>query len=609
MSEEPLRGFPLALLVLVSFAVGVLLRLGNYPVYYGYFVVAALLAIAHFHTRLYGLFREFAEGLSTSKMLYMGRPLSPRFVSSYAVAVQAASYLFVVITAVGVVYYMAYGALPLWLPVLAIVLAAALGLAAALPGLQASLTASARKTSAEVELPFLLLVFRVLGSTHLALYDVLYAVEKSSALRAWSREVKGARRLASVLGTSLITAMNIIAENHPSETVRDVFRRIITVAVSTGTLKEVAAKAFGHVYARLEARLSGLVDKLTMINGVLILAFLFVPVVFALVVPIYGASPSTAFLMPLALYSLFFFVIYGVVSSLYPSAFAIDVPKPLLYVGTAGLAVPVLSILFAGFRVLITRDASILPLAVVVVPLAATAPAALYSELWLRKARTYDKFIKMTLDAAAISASLGENLVSVMERLAPRYGRDVERLARRVAVAQASEQLREELVKEAPSLFHAAFIEALLHSLALGARPEVIKELASSYEHLVNVQSKILSTARMQELMIIGLIAMLSFFTGFVRGVFTGYVSVLQRVGAQGAWSVNMQAYLKFDPVVYDILYCDMTLSVLLLSLVMGKMRGGSLFYGFRTALVMLALFSTGLLVSTYLAPIAILAP
>lgn len=603
MSPSQLKWFLIAFLLLLSYTIGVFLKVTKTPIIYGYLLIPALLFMIYVNEYIFKVFKTFVDKLSSTKMLYMGRPLSPREVVSYALIFQLASYFLVVVVALGIILVAGYGTIPAWLPIVVLALLVVFIIVAIFPNLQVAFVASARKTNTEIELPFLLMTFRVLGSTHLTLYDILYAVENSKALRAWSVEVKNARRLATFLGSSLITAISVLAENHPSSIVRDVFRRLLTVAISLGSVREVAEKAFGQIYAQLQARLEGLTDKLALINGVLVFVFLFIPVIFVVVTPLYGGSLEMMLLIPLSMFLLFYFVIYAVAASIYPSAFELSPPRPLKYISMVTYATIIFSAMFSGIHIVATRTTALLLFGTAIVPIVLVAPVAVYSELLYRKAKIYDKFIRMALDAATISASLGENFVTVLERLAPKYGKEVEKLAHKVLLAQSSEYLKRELVEKAPSLFHAAFLETLLNSLALGAKPEMVKELASSYEYLLNIYSKLNNTARVQELLMIGIVSMLSWFTGYIRGVFSSYMSIIQEAGAGGMWTVNIKNYIKFNPLVYDVLHCSVTISLLFLASIVGKMRGGSLVYGFRTALVLLILFNIGLIASSLFAP------
>lgn len=594
----------LSILVFISVLTGVLLRYAKYPAWYGYPIVLLLLAATYLHSYLFEFFAGLAERVSTSRMLYMGRVLSPRYVSYYATAVQVLSYLSVTSIVIGIAYYLIYGELPLLAFVAPLVLSVILATASLVPSLQVAFTTATRKTSTEVELPFLLMLVRVLGSTHLTLYDILKAIEKSKVLKAWSSEVRNAVKLSSILGTSLVTAMGIVAENHPSSTVRDIFKRLLTVAVSVGSVKDIAERAFSQVYAQLEARLSGLTEKLTMVNGVLIFAYLLIPVVVALVAPLYGGGVELMYIISIAVFSLFFFVMYAVVSSIYPSAFEISPPRLLKALGFSIYAALVLVLAGAGFYALSTRSMSTLQVVTGVMPLAVVVPPLVYAELWLRRARTYDKLVRLVIDAVAVSTSLGENFVSVLERMAPRYGRDVEKLVYKIMLAHRAEYLREEVVKNAPSIFHAAFIETMLYSMSMGAKPEMVKELASSYEYLLNTYSKLHSISRTQELMMVGLAAMLGWFIGYVRSMLESYFTTAQKALSQsGAWMPSISILAGFNPLVYDVLNCVVVLALVLLSAIIGKMRGGSIVYGFRTAFIMMLVFSVGLALSKLVAP------
>ena len=212
----------------------------------------------------------------------------------------------------------------------------------------------------------------------------------------------------------------------------------------------------------------------------------------------------------------------------------------------------------------------------------------------MRRVALYDRLVRLVSDAISVSVSLGENFVSVLERLAPRYGRGVEGLARRVLLGYHVEPIRERVVREAPSLYHATFLEALFQSLLMGAKPEMLKSLAESYEQLVNVYSKLHSLARTQELLMLGLAGMVSVFLGYVRALFTSYFNLLRGIGSQGGWSVNIGYFINFNPATYEVLTCSILVSLVFASVVVGKLRGGSALYCFRTMLVLLLLFIGG---------------
>ena len=539
--------------------------------------------------------RALAEKISTSRFLAAGRALSERFIALYITSAQVLGFFTTLLILLGLVLGFIHGYIPLVVFLVAFILSLLFGVVLVFPSLYVSFTTSTRKTSCEIELPFLLLLFRVLSSTHLTLYDILSAVESSRALRAWASEVKNARKIATVLNTSLLTAMSIVSENHPSATVRDVFRRILTVSISTGYLRDVVERAFGHIYVQLEARLSGLAEKFTIIYGILIFALLFTPIVFAVVTPLYGGNTAMSFLVPLAISVLFFFIIYAVVASVYPSAFAITPPRVLVYLSLISFTGP-LVLVASQALLIITGLSDSLNTQLLALGITLTiAPSVFYAELWLKRVSLYDKLIRLVSDAISVSVSLGENFAAVVERLAPKYGRSVEALARRVLLGYHVEPIKDRVLREAPSLYHATFLEALFQALVMGAKPEMLKSLATSYEQLVNVYSKLQSLARTQELMLLGLTGMVSVFMGYVKGLFTYYFNMIKNIGAQGGWTVNIQLFVNFNPVVYDVLTCAILISLLFASIIVGKLRGGSALYAFRTTLLLLLLYIGGL--------------
>jgi len=585
----------LGLLAIVSFTLGVIGRLLDIPLQYLYIVVIILTSLTYYYSYLYLALKTMSEKISTSKFLIAGRVLSERFITAYISTTQILGFSTTILIMLGVTIGFIHGYIPLILFIVTVAFAIVFGVVLVFPTLYISFTASTRKTSCEVELPFLLLFFRVLSSTHLTLYDILSAIENSRALRAWSEEVRNARKIASILNTSLLTAMSIVSENHPSRTVRDVFKRILTVSVSTGYLRDIVERAFGHIYTQLEARLSGLTEKFTIIYGVLIFALLFTPIVFAVVTPLYGGNIAMSFLIPLAVSLLFFFIIYAIVSDIYPSAFTINPPRILVYTSVVGFMGPIILIVLQVLP-MIMGTSSILSSQIIVLGLILTiAPCAIYAELWLRRVNLYDKLIRLVSDAISISVSLGENFVTVIERLAPRYGKSVEALTRRVLLGYHIGPVRERILREAPSLYHATFLEALFQALLMGAKPEMLKSLATSYEQLINVYSKLHSLARTQELMLIGLAGMVSVFMGYVKNLFTSYFNMIKSISAQGGWSINIQFFISFNPVVYDVLTCAILISLIFASIIIGKLRGGSALYAFRTTLTLLLLYIAGI--------------
>lgn len=591
----------LGLLAIVSFTLGVVGRMLGIPLLHLYIVVVILAGSTYYYSYLYVALKTMADKISTSRFLDAGRMLSERFTAMYVTSTQVLGFLTSLLITLGTTIGFIHGYIPLTLFVITVILAVLFGVVLVFPSLYISFTASSRKTSCEVELPFLLLFFRVLSSTHLTLYDILNAIERSRALRAWSEEVRNARRMASVLNASLLTAMGIISENHPSRVVRDIFKRILSVSISTGYLRDVVERAFGHIYTQLEARLSGLTEKFTIIYGVLIFALLFTPIVFAVVTPLYGGNIAMSFFIPLVVSVLFFFMIYAVVSSIYPSAFAINPPRLLVYISVIGFIGPVVLIAMQALSMFMGASSALATHVIALGVVLTTTPCTIYAELWLKKVSLYDKLIRFVSDVISISVSLGENFVSVLERLAPRYGRGVEELTRRLLLGYYVEPVRERILRDAPSLYHATFLESLFQALLMGAKPEMLKSLATSYEQLINVYSKLHSLARAQELMLLGLTAMVSVFMGYVRTLFTTYFNMLKSIGGRGGWILNIQHFINFNPVIYDVLTCAILISLVLASIIVGKLRGGSPLYAFRTTLLLLLLYIGGIEVSNLL--------
>jgi len=160
--------------------------------------------------------------------------------------------------------------------------------------------------------------------------------------------------------------------------------------------------------------------------------------------------------------------------------------------------------------------------------MASTLPGFILSELEYRFVKLYDLFVRATSESLSLAATTGENLVSVLERSAVKYGRKITRLTRTITMGYLSEKLRVSIVARAPSLFHAAFIETLINILRLGATPQMLRLFTSSYERINNLVSRARGFARTLEAIMIGLVAVVGGFIAYIRKVFEYIVGVVE---------------------------------------------------------------------------------
>ena len=447
---------------------------------------------------------------------------------------------------------------------------------------------SERKTSIEVELPYLAILLRVVSAMNIPIYDVLSLIENSTALQASAREVKFARKIAMATRVSLLGALDNVFSHHPSEKVVNYLRRLIIAASTYGDLASVSEKIFDTFYNWFESKISGLVGNFTIIVGTSLFVYLFLPVIIAAVAPVMGGSLLLVLGVSLSIQVFVFFALYAMIMSLYPTSLVVK-PSSRLHVVSIATIVSVLSILLYNLFSTLTNSMPLSENTVFTLIPLITAPALVLSELEYRRVALYDSFVRVASEALSLAAATGENPASSLERSASRYGRRIVRFTRTITTGYFSEKLRKAIVARSPSLFHAAFIETLVNILRLGATPEMLRLFTSSFERLNTLVSRVRGFARSLEAVMTGLVAVVGGFLTYINRVFETILSLIQ--SAKTSVSIPLSIPFTYDPRIYSLLFNLSILSLLFISLFIGYIRGGSYTYGFRTFIVMLLVY------------------
>jgi len=459
-----------------------------------------------------------------------------------------------------------------------------------LPRIVLSTWASQRKIGVEVELPYLLVLIRVMASLRLPVHDMLAVIENSVALQASSREVKFARKISTLTSTSFITAMDNVCANHPSERVRELLRRIVAATVTMGDVKEVVERVFENVYSWFESKVAGLTEKFTIIAGSALFAYLFTPVAVVAVAPVIGVGTFPLLVgITLSVQVFVFFLLYGLITSAYPSSLVVKPTKALLLASMASLSVVFAIALYATFSYALEGIGRVSEQLLALLVPATQVPPLVASERALLRVSVYDNFVRMASDALSFAASTGENAASALERHSRKYGKGVVRIAKSVLTGALSDYLRKVVVKAAPTTYHASFIETLIVMLRLGSTPDMMRSFASSYERLSILVSRVRGFARTLEALLVGLSAMVGGFMAFIDRVYIYIAELMRAAGYPGLYP----GILAYDPAVHGLLSSLTLVSLMLASLFIGKVRGGSVLYCHRAIVLMTAIYVT----------------
>ncbi|MEM0326846.1 MAG: hypothetical protein QW733_07445, partial [Desulfurococcaceae archaeon] len=407
-----------------------------------------------------------------------------------------------------------------------------------------------RKTSIEVELPYLLILYRVVASLRIPIYDILTLVENSASMPASAREVKLAKKIATLTSTSLLTAMDYVCLNNPSEKVRELFRRVFISALTMSDVRAVVERVFDEIYSWFESRVLSLNEKFTIIVGSSLVAYFFIPVVVSAVAPVIGPGVVAVLILTLSVQFLVFFQVFALIAGLFPSSLVVKTPRKLTYLGLFSISVAVALVVYNSFAYASPALQSISEDVFVPVLVAVFVPPLIIAELRMMRVKHYDMFVKASSSALLLAAATGENIVEVLERISRRYRGHVARLTRDVTLSYTSEQLRRATIQRAPTMYHATFMEILMTVLRLGSTPDMLKALAGSYEKLQTAVSTVRSFAKRLEWVFIGLVAMVGGFIAYIDRVYN-YIASIVSATAPTAGLMNI---LVYNPEIYGLL-------------------------------------------------------
>lgn len=431
------------------------------------------------------------------------------------------------------------------------------------------------KTNSEVEMPFVLAEVKLLSSTHYTLHDIVTHLSQSVAYPTWSRIFRNVQKVAAVTGSSIISAMRTVAERHPSPTVRTFLDRMATAAATAGSVREVADKVFNSVYTNLETRLEASTERLKVLNAMVLFAFFFTPVMIISLAPMTGVNMSTVFLI-VFLDLVVGVLMYIMITAAYPSGFAARLPMRLVSVAASSAIAALASLIVSATRhvpdYVMYATASL-----------ALAPAAVISEAVRRQVDTYSAVMRLASDAADAAAMTGEEYMSVLKRYAARAPKPVRRVVDKIVYSYKSPELSAAVVKSAPTLLHASFIDALLTATRAGADAAVIAEIAKKYETLLDLRERfkqngrnLAATIYMTVAMVSGMIVMLGNMIG----------KLARMIKQSGAYSPMTATLASFNPAVLHTLSVVSLLFSVLLGFFAGKSREGTLVAGGRDALI-----------------------
>ena len=536
-------------------------------------------------------YEEYTRGLMMRSLLLTSRGLKSSEIRALRFALMYSQVLLVALSTVTVLYTVLIG-FNVILVVSTVTVLCVLVVLLVLPSLLVYTWSSQRKTSVEVELPYLVILLRVLSALKTPIYEILSLIENSIALLASAREIKFARKIATITRTSLLSALDKVYANHPSERVANYLRRIIIAATTYGDYSIVAERVFDAVYSWFESRVSGLVGNFTIIVGTSLFVYLFIPVIVSAVSPVMGGGLLVVLGVSLTMQVFVFFTLYAVILSYYPSSLIVKSSSRLRVASLVALVGVFSVVLYNVFSLVAGRD---LPEKWDYVTLGLiaglTIPALVLSELEYRRIRVYDTFVRASSEALHTAATTGENPITLLERSAVRYGRRIVRLARSITTGYVSEKLRRGIVMRAPSTFHAAYLETLIAVFRLGSTPEMLRLFTSSYERLNTQVSRVRGFARTLEAVMAGLVAVIGGFLAYIDRVFTRILEVIREATGVTGFTIPLAVPFTYDPKIYTLLDNLSILSLFFISIFIGCVRGGSYTYSFRSFIIMLVLY------------------
>ncbi|MEM1645632.1 MAG: hypothetical protein QXL96_07170 [Ignisphaera sp.] len=544
------------------------------------------LTLASLEETIFEKIEQNIRNLMISKFLHTGRGFSSRYIKLLTRIFKDLLIALVLVLGYIFSYLMTYRCIP---PLPFLILLGALSISALttyfLPKISIAFWISRRKTDAEVELPYALIFLRTLAPLRLPVYELLEMIEESVSLKTFAKEIKLAKKISSATSTSFLSALDTLTANHPSEKIRDIFRRVILVAISVGDIKDIVEKVFEEVYTWFESRVSALVEKFTIIVGTALFAYFFTPIVVAAIAPIIGVTTLLISVFILSIQLLTFFILYTLITSFYPTSLVVKPSKISLIVGgifiisstTLSIANIFLNILGIEYNKVIT----------VLIAVFLGIPIA-FTEKDILRAKFYDRFVQMSSDTLSLVAITGENPAKILLENSKNYGERMRRFVTVIVSGYTSPNLRQALIVKAPSLYHASFIETLTTILRLGFKPEALRTFATSYEKLNVVVGNARRFASMLEAVIIGLSVVAGGFLAYLNKIYGYLWDLMMRINVAGSATFIFAQMSS----IYAIIDTLTILSMILTSMFVGKVRGGSILYSFRVALIMVILYS-----------------
>jgi hypothetical protein len=459
--------------------------------------------------------------------------------------------------------------------------------------LSPKLISSLRATGALVELPFLLAILRVFSKTHLTLYDMFKLVESSQALRWWAEEVKHRESIARERGVSLLTAIGFMAEDHPSLEVRDVIKRIALAGSYAGSPAGVVERVSTQYFELLRSRLERLTGYMYIALGIVIVSLFLIPVLAVTIGPALRIPPSSIVLVSIATAAPVFLVTYTLIQSMYPSGFMLNPPGALKTFYT--LSVLVILGLIAASLYLIYTGKPFNPLIAYSIVLASLVPAVALAQAYMARVSAYERLLRVIVDSTELAAVTGENLVSLMRRVAG-GDRRVRKLIDDVERAVIDDRIRVRVVREAPNMLYASMMENLVYALRIGAPLQVFSEIATVYEHLKETLRRHQSTMRGVELTLAAVIAAVSLFSAVMIRILSGIAAEIKTPTGVAVPGILQQFIIAQDPLMMYAVLTSMMVAGVVTGALVEKAKTGTMATSARVTLTYLVLSITGIL-------------
>ncbi len=464
--------------------------------------------------------------------------------------------------------------------------------------LSPKLISSLRASGALVELPFLLATLRVFSRTHLTLYDMFKLVESSQALKWWANEVKRREVIARERGISLLTAIGLIAEDHPSLEVRDVIKRISIAGSYAGSPAGVVERLSIQYFELLRSRLERLTGYIYIALGIVLVTLFLIPIIAVTLGPAIKIPPSSIALISVATATPVFLITYTLIQAMYPSGFMLN-PSRVLKTFYTLSTLFILGLIAASIYVLVLGK-PFNPVIAYSVVLASLIPAFALTQAYMARVSSYERLLRVVADATELASVTGENLLSLMRRVSG-GDRRVRRLIDDVERAVVDDRVRVRLVREAPNMLYASMIENLVHALRIGAPLQVFSEIATVYEHLKETLSRHQSAMRGVELTIAAVIAAISLFTVVMVRILSGIAGEIRTPGGAGVPAILQRFVIAEDPLMMYAILTSMMIAGVVTGALVEKAKTGTMATSAKTTLLYLVLSTAGILALTAL--------